>query len=395
MPILLPLLLSWMIINGDPVERLDGSVIKEAALTDSIQVLMDSAGVTGLAVSVLNGNEVVYQKAFGCANSSSQDSLETTMVYSGASFSKAVFGYLMVQLAEEGIIDLDKPLQEYLNKPLPEYEFEKGWRGYAALRGDERYKKITARMCLSHTTGFPNWRWLTKAFDYDRSGDIRFLLEPGTRFSYSGEGIYLLQFVIEQITGKGLEMLAQEYVFQPLGMKYTSYLWQDRFEKVFCYGHNQAGEVLKKDRRDEADAAGSIQTTIEDYSRFISHMLKSCDRNTAVIQRLFMPNVRITSKLQFGYQSWQDTDAYDDIRLSYGLGWGLFHTPYGKAAFKEGHDAGFQHYSIIFPGRDIGMIIMSNSDNAESIFKYLLHIALRDTYTPWRWERYIPYDQNK
>ena len=65
----------------------------------------------------------------------------------------------------------------------------------------------------------------------------------------------------------------------------------------------------------------------------------------------------------------------------------------GWGAFKEGHGDGFQHYSIIFPERGLGVLLMSNSDNAESIFHHLLILTIADTYTPLEWEGYVPYDQ--
>jgi hypothetical protein len=75
------------------------------------------------------------------------------------------------------------------------------------------------------------------------------------------------------------------------------------------------------------------------------------------------------------------------------MGWGLLKSPYGYGAFKEGSDQGWEHYSIMFPEQKTGVIIMSNSDNAEGIFKELLAITIGDVYTPWKWERYIPFDQ--
>jgi len=84
--------------------------------------------------------------------------------------------------------------------------------------------------------------------------------------------------------------------------------------------------------------------------------------------------------------------ASDDIELSYGLGWGLLKSPHGWGAFKEGHGNGFQHYSIIFPDTGIGVLLMSNSDNAESVFAYLLKASIADTWTPIQWQNYIPYD---
>jgi CubicO group peptidase (beta-lactamase class C family) len=103
------------------------------------------------------------------------------------------------------------------------------------------------------------------------------------------------------------------------------------------------------------------------------------------------PSLRIRTRMQFGPLSLEQSDENDDIQLSYGLGWGLLQSPHGLGAFKEGHDEGFQHYSIIFPDAKIGLVILSNSDNAESIFKELLEIAVADIYTPWKWENYIPY----
>jgi len=378
--------------NEPKLKKLDGSQVSKPELTTKIQLLIDSANVTGLSITVFNDDQVEYQKSFGYANFDKKDSLTNKTVFYSASFSKAVFGYLIAQLATEGIIDLDKPLQDYLEEPLPDYEFKKEWRGYKDLMNDNRYENITARMCLSHTTGFPNWRWMTKENDFFPEGKIRFLIDPGTRYYYSGEGIYLLQFVIEEITNKGLEELAQERIFKPLNMDMTSYVWRKKFENQFCNGHTSEEEVIPKDKEDEANAAGSMDTTLEDYSKFIEHILKQTDQKSKITNLLLKPNIRIKSKTQFGFQAWKDTDENDLIELSYGLGWGLLKSPYGKGAFKEGHGEGFQHYSIIFPEKNIGIIILSNSDNAESIFKELLDITIGDTFTPWKWERYVPYN---
>jgi CubicO group peptidase (beta-lactamase class C family) len=107
---------------------------------------------------------------------------------------------------------------------------------------------------------------------------------------------------------------------------------------------------------------------------------------------MFTPQVRLRSVQQFGQLSLVDSTTNDAIRLSYGLGWGLLQSPYGVGAFKEGHGDGFQHYTILFPQKKTGILIMSNSDNAESIFKELLEVTIGDKFTPWYWENYIPYN---
>nr|MBD3622969.1 serine hydrolase [Sunxiuqinia sp.] len=373
------------------ISRLDGSQISYTELDKRVQTLVDTAKVTGFTLTVYNQDSVAYQKSFGYSKFDSKDSLKVNQVFYGASLSKAVFGYLVAQLAHERIIDLDKPLQDYLDVPIPEMKFDKEWRGFKNLAGDPRYKEITARMCLSHTTGLPNWRWISRTEVFTPEGDILFYFDPGTEYSYSGEGMMLLQYVIERITGKGLEQLARERVFDPLGMDMTSYVWQERFENNYCYGHTTEQKIIDKDTADEAGAAGSMETTPTDYSKFMEHILSLESDNSPVTALIFKPNISIHSKKQFGEMSLEKTNENDDINLSYGLGWGIFTTPYGQGYFKEGHGEGFQHYSVIFPEKDLGILLMSNSDNAESIFKDVLEIAIGDTYTPWFWENYIPY----
>jgi len=379
--------------NESIIEKIDGSKIEKDELTGKIKFLMESAHVQGLAVSIFNDNEVVYQKSFGFKNASVKDTLKINSIFYGASLSKAVFSLLVLQLVEEGKINLDTPLQNYIEKPLPEYEFNRSWRGYNDLKGDKRYEKITARMCLSHTTGFPNWRFLTKN-GFNKNGKLSFLYNPGTRYSYSGEGISLLQFVVERIMGKGLEEIAQERIFQPLGMDRTSYIYvlQEKFKNQYVYGHYKNQKVVPFDEADEAGSAGSLGTTLSNYSKLIENLLKQKLLSKALFDEMFTQQISINSKQQFGSSALVETNENMDINLGYGLGWGLLESPYGFGAFKEGHAEGFQHYSIIFPEKGIGIIILSNSDNAESIFKELLEISIGDIYTPWKWENYIPYD---
>lgn len=113
--------------------------------------------------------------------------------------------------------------------------------------------------------------------------------------------------------------------------------------------------------------------------------------NRKSTQEMFHPQIRIRSVEQMGPLSRQDTAANDGIQLSYGLGFGLLKSPYGWGAFKEGHGDGFQHYMILFPKSGTGVLIMTNSDNGESMFKELLELTIADQYTPWKWQRYFPY----
>lgn len=371
---------------GQSIKRIDGSKISVDSLNAKIVYLIKVANVSGIAVSVFNENKPIFTKTYGFANVKKNVPFEKTSVMYAASFAKTVFAYITMQYVQEKLIDLDKPLVEYLNKPLPDYKLNGFRRDYHDLKDDNRYEKITARMCLTHTTGFPNWRW----FEADKKLKIKF--EPGSRYSYSGEGLYLLQFVIEQITGKDYETISQERVFKPLGMTNTSQVWQSRFDGNICYGHNAKGEPYQLMKWKEASAGGSMSTTFEDFTKFYSALISSKGLSKKSFKQMTSQQIRIKSRSQFGPLANIDSIDNDNIQLGYGFGVGTFTTPFGRAFFKEGHDEGWGHYSVSYPDTKIAVVIMTNNDNGESIFKELLAYSIGDTFTPWKWENYIPYN---
>jgi CubicO group peptidase (beta-lactamase class C family) len=189
-----------------------------------------------------------------------------------------------------------------------------------------------------------------------------------------------------------LDSMMEEKIFRPLGMKTSSYTWQSRFEHNYCFGHDKNEKVLPKDKDNAARSASTLETTPEDYTRFITAVLNNEILSGKTSVEMFLPQIRIRSQRQFGPLSVKDSTQNDNIQLSYGLGWGLYKTPYGWGCFKEGHGDGFQHFSVIFPDKKTGILIMTNSDNGESIFKELLKTAIGDIYVPWEWENYIPFD---
>jgi D-alanyl-D-alanine-carboxypeptidase/D-alanyl-D-alanine-endopeptidase len=366
--------------------RLDGSHIKPEALTQRIQQIADSAHVHGLAVAVFSHRKTVYEHAFGVKSTATKEPLQLDTEIYGASLSKAVFAVLVMKLVEEGQLTLDEPLQHYLPKPIYEYKPLMRWHdNYADLRTDTLYARITARMCLSHTTGFANWRW------DEKDQKLRVNFRPGSRYSYSGEGLVYLQVVLEKKLGKSLEELMQEKIFLPLGMRTSSYHWLPQFEANYCFGHDGTGKVLDKDKDNEPRSASTLETTPADYARFLEATLQSKLLRPEPWQELFRTQVRIRSVRQMGPLARRDTTLHDDIKLGYGLGWGVLQSPYGTGAFKEGHGDGFQHYSIVFPEQGIGVLLMSNSDNAESAFPELLRLTIADRFTPVDWENYTSY----
>lgn len=359
---------------------LDGRTLRPADIDLTVQQLMDSAKVTGLAVALLEDNKVHYLHAYGYRNLENHAPLEPQTAMYGASFSKAVFAYLVMQLVQEKRLDLDKPMAEYLPKPLPEYD------AYRDLAGDARWPRLTARMALTHTTGLPNWRWL------EPDKKLRFTFEPGARYGYSGEGLQLLQLVIETITQQNLVQLSEARVFQPLNMAHTSYVWQPAFDQNYALGYDEQGQNLGTRKRTKPQAAGSMETTPADYAAFLAAVMQGQGLAPATSREMTRTQVRIPFKAQFGpLAAVAAPDSNRAIGLGYGLGWGTFESPYGHAYFKEGHDDGWENHSVIFADRRVGLLLMSNSSNADKIFKALLEKLLGDKATPWQWENYVPY----
>lgn len=389
--ILLGIILSYTIFTfGQTVQikRLDGSKITSQQVDQIVTILMEKAKVTGLGLSIINNNQTVYTKTYGYRDKGREQLMDNETILYGASFSKAVFAFLTLKLVEEGVLDLDKPLYQYLDKPLTDDE------NYESLKGDDRWKSITARMCLSHTTGFQNLRFIdARTGAFNAEGKLAIYFKPGTKYAYSGEGLKLLQIVVEKVTGRGLEDLAAEKVFKLIQMTRTSYVWQPRFEGNFAFPHNAKEENIGKKKRTKAGGAGSLETTITDYTKFIEYVMQDKGLNKKLREMMISPQIKINSKYQFPTISDETTTENDDIHLSYGLGWGLLKCKYGRAFFKEGHDDGWQNFNINFKDKGISIIIMTNSDNGESIFKELLEKVIGDTFTPWEWERYIPYNQ--
>ena len=339
---------------------------------------MQKAGVTGLSIAIVNDSQVVYTRQFGWKDKDAATKLDDATVFGAGSLSKPVFAYVVATLAEEGAIDLDKPLQQYLARPLSEYP------NYRDLASDPRYRAITARMVLSHTSGLPNSRAET------RDGRLRIEQEPGSRFLYSGEAIDLLQLAIEELTHTDLNTLAQNRVFRPFGMSRTSYVWSCAIASNVAAHHNEFEWASEPDRPPTADAAGSMMTTAHDFARFLVGVLAAQGQRAVTIDKMLTPTIRITSRGMF--DSRDRTDAGDSKRLAWGLGWGLFDSPYGRAFFHTGHKGGVQNYAVVYRDRGIGIVLLSNSDNFESVAREIVAAGIGDTASPFDWLGYPTFD---
>jgi CubicO group peptidase (beta-lactamase class C family) len=171
-------------------------------------------------------------------------------------------------------------------------------------------------------------------------------------------------------------------------MTRTGMISEERFENDHANRFDEQERSLGLERRQKGDAAGSMQTTLRDYARFVHAVLSVAILDKQDREVMLSPQIQIMSKHEFPSLSAEMTTDNRAIQLSYGLGWGLYWTRYGKAFFKEGHDEGWRHYVVCFDRPKTGMLIMTNSSNGEDIYSGLLGKVLRDTFTPLEWEEF-------
>lgn len=118
---------------------------------------MQATGSQGLAIAIIEDGKVTLVKTWGRRNGTGAPLTPDTVMY-GASLTKMMFGYLVAQLADEGALDLDASIATMLPRPLPAYTGERErYAPYEDLAGDPRWRRLTPRMLLNHTSGFANF----------------------------------------------------------------------------------------------------------------------------------------------------------------------------------------------------------------------------------------------
>src|SRR4030095_3073263 len=268
------------------------------SLEKHIPRLMKEGDVPGLAVVVIKDGDIRWHQNFGVRNADSRVLLDDATIFEAASLSKPVFAYAILKLVDQGKLDLDKPLIKYLPEP--------------AVPDDERSDLITARMVLDHTTGFQN--------EVHPGQSLKIHFKPGEKFSYSGEGFLYLQKVVEHILGERLDAFMKETVFVPLGMKNSSYVWQENFEALKANGHKSSGLVGQKRRPSVARSASSLHTTALDYAKFVAAMINRKGLRKEAFDQMLTPQVRLDEGC---FSCIGKSQGQLSQTLAWGLGWGL------------------------------------------------------------------------
>ena len=358
-----------------------GKVVAPEHIDRTATQMMAAAGVNGLAMAVVDEGQVVFSRAWGYRNVEKKLPLLPDTIMYGASLTKFAFAYMVMQLVDEKKLDLDRSIAEYLPKPLPEYEF------YAALNGDERWRKLTPRILLSHRSGLANFAFL------EPDQKMRLHFEPGSRYAYSGEGIILLQFVLE--TGLGLKTgdEMQRRVFDRFGMTRTSMMWRADFAANLADGYGSDGAFAPHDQRSRPRAAGSMDTTITDFAKFLAGFMRGDGLTAKSRAEMVTPQLAITTPAQFPTFLDATSAEMKAIKLSTGLAVVTFDGPFGHAFFKGGHNDTTGNQAICVEKGRRCVLYLSNDVRAERLYQRLTEATLGDPGMPWSWEGYVPYDK--
>lgn len=354
-PLIFSIILSSMILlacseEEEVIDSYLGFDIPIEELDNYLDEKVEELGIPGMSIAFINEGKVVHHRTMGYAFLEEQKPVTDKTIFEAASLSKSVFAHFVMTYVDEGRLDLDKPLYEYL--PYPD------------IAHDERYKKITARMVLSHRSGFPNWRT-------DFADDQLFIeFEPGTDFLYSGEGYMYLSKVlkeIEQTDWEGLEAIFQQKVARPMGLDHTVFI-QDAYSKANkAEPYDENGDWISWENNPDSifqyefRAPASIHSEALDFSKWMLAIMRKEGLSEEAYEEMF----EIHSMLE--------SPDGPPIPLAYTLGFYTLDVPLMNLYAHGGNNYGFTAFFALDPEKDWGYVLFTNSEYGERLGgEYLL-----------------------
>ncbi len=323
-------------------------------LKTTLENLMDSANIPALSISIIKNNNIVSDYSLGIKDIESKELINSNTIFEAASLTKPITAYCAMRLVAEGKLNLDTPLYKYLE--------------YEPIKYDERYKLITSRMVMSHTSGFPNWR----RFNKDGKLDIKFT--PGERYSYSGEGIEYLHEVLETILGMRIDSIINKLVLEPLNMANSTMIFSESLNYPVGYDIDKNPE--DKWKPEEPSGTGTLHTTANDYAKFLQELIEPKFIDKSVINKMMIPQVQISQ---------------DDSTLNFGLGVALQTINSDTLFWHWGCNSGFRSFFIVSRNLNKGFIYFTNSDMGLSIVHRMIDLIMLDTTILSGWNKYPQY----
>jgi CubicO group peptidase (beta-lactamase class C family) len=278
-------------------------------LDQKIPQLLNDFSVPGTAIAIIENGAIILQKGYGYSNVDRKTRVTTTTGFNIGSISKTITAWGVMKLVQDGKIDLDAPAEKYLTRwHLPKSEFDAN--------------TVTIRRLLSHTAGlslhgYPGWSPKDKLPTIEESldginngpGRVEMIMEPGTKWKYSGGGFSILQLIIEEVTGQKFEDYMQVEILNPLAMMHSSYTIDDKILKASSLEHNNFGDVIDFELF-TAQAAAGLHTTIEDFTKFALASLYIDKKNpknqhiltAATLEEMMEPAKASNGSYGLGYQ---------------------------------------------------------------------------------------------
>jgi CubicO group peptidase (beta-lactamase class C family) len=314
-----------------------------AAIDAVVREAMAEGPIAGLTVGVARGGRTLHLAGYGFGDLENRVPTTAETVYHVGSITKQFTAAAILQLVEEGRVDLDAPVGDYL-EDLP-----------------ERTRAITVRALLDHTGGVRNFTtmepwWRTVAMDLTPRELAGIFLgepldfEPGTAFSYSNSGYILLGLLIERVSGRPYGGYLNEQLFQPLGLTRTSFCDQRSLTPDRARGYERAGEGFVNAQyisMTQAYAAGGLCSSAPDLLRWIRLLAGG-----GVIRRGSFAAMIEPARLADGRQ------------MEYGLGLATAFTDGHRRIAHVGGMRGFSSFVALYPDDDLGIVVLTNTENA-------------------------------
>ncbi|SDG47874.1 serine hydrolase domain-containing protein [Mucilaginibacter gossypii] len=322
-----------------------------------LQKQIDSLQLPGLSIAFISKGKIVYHRALGVTDIKTKTPIDEQSIFEAASLSKPVFTYWVMKLVDRGILNMDTPLYKYL--PYPD------------IAQDERYKLITARMVLSHQSGFPNWRFFTADSSlHVKQGDLYLNFKPGTAFNYSGEGFLYLGKVVAHLLNcslQNMEPLFEREVAIPLHMPHSSYTANPYILKHKVRGHHDGHidpanglnwPIIPSISIDSNtfNPAASLHTNALDYAAFLIALMNDQGLSTNSIHEMFRQQLTVPLPEDFrkaGYSAW-------------GLGIAIAQIPSGAIYLHSGNNGNFQSAFMMDKARQSGYVFFTNCDHGNT-----------------------------
>ncbi len=300
---------------------------------------------------------------FGVKNAETNIPINRQTAFQAASLTKVVAAYTFLRLMDKGLIELDKPLIEY-------YPYDR-------LSNHPFKDKITARMVLTHRTGLLNWEGDVPSEKW-RKTPLTSQFEPGTDYMYSGEGFYFLQETMEHITGKSFQELVEKEVLIPFNMENSAIVWNDDLEKNIAFGHYENAKPRKLGMYRKSNAAYTLYTTAEDYSKFIKKYIFDGFGLNQQTHKMALQKLSEARKAE--------GTTPDDKYVPCALGMRMQLNEVGTSYWHTGSNPGFRCFFLAYPNSKEILVALMNSDSGFTTIPDLLALFLNNKQTFWMYK---------